>query len=408
MILRPVHVLLIAVCLLAFPFRAPAPLVYHSGEGWVHEPAGGSSDIPREVVLQQQVVPYELETVYWNIDRTNSPLLKEPELSKQNVFRSVLRFGGKDTNNAIALVWDQARSKLYLDLNRNLDLTDDAAGVFSSSSKGRQQLFTNVTVPLLTAAGLNPVTLNLRLSADAAGRQIQMQLGSCSMWQAKVGPQGKEWQVAALDDTFNQEGAAAAKFLLLRPWAERTNRVYLRDLTSGIVRFPDQLFWLGQAFHLERRFETLGGTPVCRLALTPQQPPMSEVRLSGESLQYAVLHATNGYTAVLSEPPGMLRIPQGVYTVRAAWLKEGATKAFRLTDDSLLINATAPTNVVLGGPLTNSVRLTRQGRKLNMNYQLVGADGWYYHLAQEGRAKPPEFTIYQGGKKVHSGSFEFG
>ena len=63
--------------------------------------------------------------------RTNTPFLKEPELSKQGVFRSVLRFGKKDTNNAIALIWDQPKSKLYLDLNRNLDLTDDPAGVFS-------------------------------------------------------------------------------------------------------------------------------------------------------------------------------------------------------------------------------------------------------------------------------------
>ncbi len=41
MILRSVRLLLIAVCLLAFPFRAPAPLVYRPGEGWTYEPYGG-------------------------------------------------------------------------------------------------------------------------------------------------------------------------------------------------------------------------------------------------------------------------------------------------------------------------------------------------------------------------------
>jgi outer membrane protein assembly factor BamD len=38
---RCVRVLLIAVCLLALPFRAPAPLIYRPGEGWTYEPVGG-------------------------------------------------------------------------------------------------------------------------------------------------------------------------------------------------------------------------------------------------------------------------------------------------------------------------------------------------------------------------------
>ncbi|MCX6922046.1 MAG: hypothetical protein NT154_02325, partial [Verrucomicrobia bacterium] len=41
MIFRSVRVLLIAACLLAFPFRAPAPLIYRPGEGWTYEPVGG-------------------------------------------------------------------------------------------------------------------------------------------------------------------------------------------------------------------------------------------------------------------------------------------------------------------------------------------------------------------------------
>lgn len=364
--------------------------------------------VPREIVLQQQVISCDLETVYWNLERTNSPFLKEPELSKQGVFRSVLRFGKNDTNNAIALIWDRPKSKLYLDLNHNLDLTDDPAGVFSSTNRSSQQLFTNVTVLLKTAAGLNPATLDLRLSADDAGRKIQVQLSARSLWQAKAGRPGEEWQVAVLDDPLNAEGPRAAKFLLLRPWTARTNSLYLDDVTSGTVSFPDQLFWLGQAFHLERRFETQDGTSVCKLEFSPQQPPLTEVKLTGESLYYAVLRATNGYTVLLWESPGTVKVPQGVYTVRAVRLKKGAAEAFRLPAEPRLINATTPTTLVLGGPLTNSVTLTRQGRRLNMNYQLVGADGGSYRLAQQDRSRPPEFVVYRGGKKVASGKFEFG
>jgi outer membrane protein assembly factor BamD len=46
---RSIHLLLIAICLLAFPSRSPAPLIYRPGEGWVYEPVGGGGkwQLPR-------------------------------------------------------------------------------------------------------------------------------------------------------------------------------------------------------------------------------------------------------------------------------------------------------------------------------------------------------------------------
>jgi hypothetical protein len=188
----------------------------------------------------------------------------------------------------------------------------------------------------------------------------------------------------------------------------RTNRVSLYDRTSGIVPFPGRLFWLGQAFQLERRFDTSGTTPVCRLEFTPQQPRLAELRLAGEFVYYAVLRDTNGYTVVLREPPGTVQVPQGVYTVSATWLKKGTAEAFRLVDEPMVLKTATTTNLILGGPLTNWVSLDRAGRKLLMSYQLRGADGRYYRLAELDRTRPPEFTVYYGGKKALAGKFEFG
>ena len=36
-----VQVLLVAICLLAFPVRSPAPFIYRPGQGWTYEPVGG-------------------------------------------------------------------------------------------------------------------------------------------------------------------------------------------------------------------------------------------------------------------------------------------------------------------------------------------------------------------------------
>jgi hypothetical protein len=404
---QPVRVLLIAACLLAFPSRAPAPLVYRTGEGWIYESAGGSSDFPRELELRPEVVPYDLESTTWNLAQPRDPFRKEPALSQQHVFRSLLQFG-KDTNNAIAVVWDQPQHKLYVDLNGNLDLTDDPAGVLSSTAKGFQQVFTNFTLPVKTTTGLLPAILDLHLFTDAEGKWATVQLHSRSLWQAKVALGGEDWQVAAVDNLFGPEGPTAAKFLLVRPLAARTNSVSLYDPATGIVPFPGKFFWLGQAFHLERHLDLSGPTPVCKLSFTPQQPPLTELTLSGEFLHYAVLRDTNGYTAVLRGAPGTVKVPQGVYTVSAAWLKKGSAEAIRLGIEPLVVKATAVTNLALGGPLTNWVVLDRYGRKLLMRYQLKGADGGSYRLAHQDRTQPPEFTVYHGGRKALSGKFEFG
>ena len=287
-------------------------------------------------------------------------------------------------------------------------MTDDAGGVFSSTTNGFQQTFTNVTVPVETATGFQPVILDLHCYTYTNANWAATRLASHSLWQAKVTFAGQEWQVAALDNLFSPDGPSVGKFLLLRPWAARTNRVSFYDSTSGIVPFPRRLFWLGQAFQLERRVDTSGATPVCKLEFTLQQPPLTDLKLSGQFVYYTVLRDNNGYTAVLREPPDTLQLPQGTYAVSATWLKKGTAEAFQLVHAPMVLKAATATNLVLGGPLTNSVVLSRYGRKLVMNYQLKGADGGTYRLADQDRARPPEFTVYYGGKKALAGKFEFG
>jgi hypothetical protein len=73
----------------------------------------------------------------------------------------------------------------------------------------------------------------------------------------------------------------------------------------------------------------------------------------------------------------------------------------------MTISENKPAVLVAGGPLTNSVSISRRGKHLTMDYQLAGVGG-AYQLVNQDRSHPPEFTIYQGDKKVGSGKFEFG
>jgi hypothetical protein len=61
-------------------------------------------------------------------------------------------------------------------------------------------------------------------------------------------------------------------------------------------------------------------------------------------------------------------------------------------------------------PLTLSVVVKREGRLLNLDCQLLDANGRKYQDPDNStdRTTPPEFAIYQGDQKINSGSFEYG
>jgi outer membrane protein assembly factor BamD len=50
---QSLRLLLTLLCLLAFPFRAPAPLIYRPGEGWSYEPVGGEGKWQRTRAKEQ-------------------------------------------------------------------------------------------------------------------------------------------------------------------------------------------------------------------------------------------------------------------------------------------------------------------------------------------------------------------
>jgi len=100
------------VLMLAWVLSAAAlRLASAQGEATGNAPA----DVPREVVLQLAVAPAPLESLHNDLAKPNKPFPKEPEISTHHVFRGRLHFGD-ETTNGVALIWDQPRQKLYLEL----------------------------------------------------------------------------------------------------------------------------------------------------------------------------------------------------------------------------------------------------------------------------------------------------
>ncbi|HEX7569988.1 MAG TPA: hypothetical protein VF492_05750, partial [Verrucomicrobiae bacterium] len=68
----------------------------------------------------------DYSVVNWSVSLTTQtvPFKNEPAAAAGKTVRGVLHFGD-NSSNAMAFVWQRGAGKLFLDLNRNQDLTDD-------------------------------------------------------------------------------------------------------------------------------------------------------------------------------------------------------------------------------------------------------------------------------------------
>ncbi len=140
---------------------------------------------------------------------------------------------------------------------------------------------------------------------------------------------------------------------------------------------------------------------------------LGELSLNGQFIDRLlfVQHQANPpFTVVLDAPEPTVKIPVGSYAGYHVYLKENQTVAFRDYRErqrTTSISATNTSVLSVGGPLTNSVLVSSHGSTLSLDYQLRGADGLYTKVGS-GRTNAPRFAIYQGGKQVSSGTFEYG
>lgn len=342
----------------------------------------------------------------------STPFTKEPVFAGSKVVRGTFQPSGS-ASNSIAFAWDSAAGKLYLDLNRNLDLTDDPAGVFGCREKNHSryyQTFTNVHLPFKTLSGDRELLADLNLYNY--GSRPNCTAAVRSFWQGKVILQGADWQVGIVETSFDKSDPRDGDYMLLRPWAERNEPFNTDPDSSAAFPFSRKLFVQNQAWQLDCTNESRGVSSKLKLQFTGQQPLLGELKINGHFIERAILQG-GPYLVVLDQPETVVKVPVGKYNRPEVWLKQGDTVAYYSTysvrpDQGITIDGNKPGVLAAGGPLTNSVSLSRHGKSLRFNYQLLGAGGEVYQLARVDRSQPPEFAVYKGDRKIASGKFEFG
>lgn len=354
----------------------------------------------------------ELESGVVNAGLTVQPqavvFQKEPNFGSRRVIRRSLKIGDAAAP-ALAMAWDVNDGRLYLDLNRNLDLTDDTNGVFTCKSRQAGQTFAGVRIPLDREAKRPPALVDLLLfdygQAQVLGGTVMVR----GFWQGKLSLGGREWQIGLLD---NLVGGTKPSHLLLRAWEKREEKFSLSDGSLEAVEWPTRLFFEAHAYDLKWQHHQVGTAARCRLELQERPAELGKLKLTGGHLGRVVL-TSKEFTVVLPAPRSEAEVPVGTYERQSTWLEAGNAVAYRSTagwssGPSLKVTTQQAAVLTAGGPLTNQVSISRRGRSLVFSYQLVGADGATYRLAREDRSRPPEFAVTQGTKQLAAGKFEYG
>jgi hypothetical protein len=413
---RSVTPLLLGVCLAWLSLAAFGLL--HAGES---QPLPSSLGATQTAYLEYRELSNGCMT--WNLPLSTqtAAFKKEPALGSRKVVRGTFNLGSS-ADQSIPFIWDQGKGKLYLDLNRNRDFTDDAGGAFTRSGGFgyNGQTFTNVHLSFKAAGGSHPALVDLNLhdwgkaaAWDETYNQVQGSLTARSYWAGKASLQGREWQLGLVEDTPDAPGTLERSYLVLRPWEDRDRPFGVQDGSLDSFQFCRNLFFNGQAYHLDCAFVRQGGAPRYKADLERRPAELGEIKLTGQFIKRLVLRGSK-CTVVMDQPEPVIKVPVGSYGPRQVKLKAGTATAFRETarfagsqsGNATTVSAKKQTVLAVGGPLTNSVAVNPHGRSLNLSYQLFGAGGETYQLL--GARPQPEFAAYRGGKQIASGKFEFG
>jgi hypothetical protein len=427
--------------------------------GEVSAQPGSAADAITTVPLEYQETGFECLFREVHAECRSVPFPKEPASVHGPLVRGLLKFGA-NPSNAIPFLWQGGAMKLYLDLNRNQDLTDDptgvipARGLFSAGPYFVHQMFTNVPLTFPATSAGAPMLVDLHLAMDIAQHADQPLWTAAlrSYWRGKVTRNGHDWEVGLMQNLSDQPGSFRHGHLLLRPWEER-NKVFtafvevpsdtlavpwegknLMARASDAFPFSPKVFFEGSAWQFDWSTEPRGSAENLALQMTEQPTPLGELRISGSFIQRLVL-AGGPYAVVLSHPAATVKIPPGRYYPYRVWLQQDKAQAYfnfgvpqagmanvvepisgsqmpvvstPPPEQGVVVDEQRPALLAVGGPLTNRVSAAHRGRNLLLSYQLVGAGGGQYRMAVGGDRKPPQFAVSKSGKKIHSGQFEFG
>ena len=329
---------------------------------------------------------------------------KEPDFGERSVVRGLLRVGTEKKDH-IGFAWDKAEGKLYLDLNRNRDLTDEPESIFKADNSRTYQHFRKIPVKLQIASSILPYSININFHLYNPNRPYG-HISIVSGFQAEIELNGKNWLLKVAD---NMDGKITqSDRIVLIPVEANIGSAY-KQLSSPV---PETVFFDGHNYRVSFELQPGETAPSLRVSFVEADSPMGRLELEGKFVKWLVLEAGSSLV-LLDSPAATVSVPTGNYRWRNIFLDGGEAGLFKVDTharraDEISVREGESVTLKIGGPLHNSVEIQRMGKVLTFEYKLLGVDGYSYESLRGRSASAPTFAVYKNDKEIASGEFEYG
>jgi len=341
-----------------------------------------------------------LRYVYLTIGNHADTAVKEPDLRTKRVVRGTLPTG-TDPSDHMRFVWNVDTGRLYLDLNRNHDLTDDP--VFEGGEKTDYwRRFNNIMLSSPRGPQYGLYTIDLEFSWFA-GKCDSGRVVVRSGWQGEIELHGKKYLLAFVD---NLDGrVTTTDTLILRPAGKALHYMYKEAIPRS-----GKLFLSGHLYEVSFAIEPAedGGLVVSRWTEVPTD--LVECEVTGRCIARLFFKRYDGTPVILDQPDRRVAIPVGRYFIQDVYVDGGPSVGVVSGGhrNGFEVSTTTPTVIRMGAPLRNTVQVLYQGwdNALGLYYDLQGADGEYYAPPNPDGKQTPRFAVYWKGIRIGSGSFQ--
>ena len=337
---------------------------------------------------------------------------KEPKYAGAQVRRGVLPVG--QGLRPIAFAFDPTARKLYLDLNGNFDLTDDPGGTFDATPLGAQ-MTPSATSAFSAAIELTSGTVRrpYKIQVTSLGLSPYQSLAVLSGWKGELDLGGRKWRMKVADDLDGR--IAMSDTVTLEPvLTSGTKRVHRLSM-ERIPVFP-RLCLDGHVYNVDYRFEpTTTGPAELVVAVAETTVPMGKLRVAGSNIEALILSSPSLKVACAVDSPStgaVVSLPAGQYSIADLTLSNGfrmnMIQAGSAVNRSVAVPAGGAVDLVMGGPLRNSIKVEKRGVTAILDYKLEGIGGEEYQTMGRNLDNAPQFEVYQGDRLIASGKFEYG
>jgi hypothetical protein len=379
--------LLVGICLLSIPMPG--------------QTAGAGKTLSFALNFVKQGAPLPIK-----VGKQEVRFRKEPAWGNDKILRRALVVGS-EKSDFIGMAFNLTRRTLQLDLNQDLDLTNDPAGVFEGKwpSGNSSYIYFNGVQLDIHKNGMNrPSLLDIYVSnGDVSLIYVR------SSYQGEIELYGEKWRMQVsdnLDGVIDREDRFSISSLASSAAArsERTEFVALP--------VPKRLFLGGRQYQVEFTFARNEDVPSLTAGFSEINSPLAELILDGNSIQRLVLESADAGLVVLDTPAKPISLPAGKYRIQSIALQGSLPYTINASNVSQIpaftLTAGAPYHLKAGGPLRSGVTAVPSGSLLKLSYDLKGMGGESYSVANLNRSQPPKWIVYKGDHQVASGYFTYG